>query len=84
MFLGATQNPAKVYTFLLHSGALTEATTATNILDAAGGTSAIVVDNDSTAGQSSSLYFGMLATSTTICGTTAADCAVKLTQSGLL
>ena len=34
-------------------------------------------------GQASSLYFGTLATSTTQCGTTAAYCAVKLTQSGL-
>jgi hypothetical protein len=41
----------------------------------------MAVDNDSTSGQASSIYFGMLATSTTVCGTTAAYCAVKLTQS---
>ena len=43
----------------------------------------MIVDNDSTAGQASSIYFGTLATSTTICGTTAAYCAVKLTQAAL-
>jgi hypothetical protein len=54
-----------------------------NTADVAGGTSAMVVDNDSTAGQASSIYFGTLATSTTICGTTSAYCAVKLTQAAL-
>lgn len=49
----------------------------------AGGTSDMALDNDSTSGQASSLYFGTLATSTTICGTTAAYCAVKLSQAGL-
>jgi len=43
----------------------------------------MIVDNDSTAGQASSIYFGTLATSTTICGTNAAYCAVKLTQAEL-
>jgi hypothetical protein len=56
---------------------------ATNTTDAAGGTSGMVVDNDSTGGQASSIYFGTLATSTTICGSTAAYCAVKLTQAAL-
>jgi hypothetical protein len=55
----------------------------TNTTDAVGGTSDMIVDNDSTAGQASSIYFGTLATSTTVCGNTAAFCAVKLTQSGL-
>ena len=41
------------------------------------------MDNDSNNGQASSIYFGTQATSTTQCGTTAAYCAVKLTQSGL-
>jgi hypothetical protein len=50
---------------------------------AASATSGIIVDNDSTSGQASSLYFGTQATSTTQCGTTAAFCAVKLTQTGL-
>ncbi|MGC1976609.1 MAG: hypothetical protein WA671_07840, partial [Candidatus Sulfotelmatobacter sp.] len=56
---------------------------ATNTTDVAGGTSGIIVDNDSTDGQASSIYFGTLATSTTICGTPATYCAVKLTQAAL-
>ena len=83
MFLGVIQNPAEVYTFLLPAGAVSGTPTATNTADVAGGTSAIVVDNDSTAGQASSLYFGTLAKSTTICGATAAYCAIKLTQAAL-
>jgi hypothetical protein len=54
-----------------------------NTTDAVGGTSGMVVDNDSTAAQASSLYFGTLATSTTVCGTAASYCAVKLTQASL-
>jgi hypothetical protein len=89
MFVGVVQNPAALYSFLLPSGILTGGLdgapiiAATNTADIAGGTSAIVVDNDSTDAQASSLYFGTLAESTTICGTTAAYCAVKLTQSAL-
>lgn len=41
----------------------------------------MIIDNDSSAGQASSLYFGTLATSATECETTAAYCAVKLMQS---
>jgi hypothetical protein len=89
MFVSAAQNPAELYSFLLPSGVLSGGLDGapiiaeTNTADIAGGTSAIVVDNDSTAGQASSIYFGTLATSTTICGTTAAYCAVKLTQAAL-
>jgi len=43
----------------------------------------MIVDNDSTSGQASSIYFGTLATSTTICGAAAAFCAIKLTQGAL-
>ena len=43
----------------------------------------MAVDNVSTSGQAASIYFGTLATSTSVCGTTAAYCAVKLTQSAL-
>ncbi len=43
----------------------------------------MIVDNNSADAQASSIYFGTLATSTTICGTTSAFCAVKLTQSAL-
>jgi hypothetical protein len=83
MFFGVAENPSAVHSFLSPAGAVSGADTATNTTDAVGGTSAIIVDDDSTAGQASSLYFGTLATSTTVCGTTAAYCAVKLTQAGL-
>ncbi len=59
-------------------------------LNLAGSTSGIVVDNDSTAGQASSIYFSLGTNSTGAgpglpsCNTTAGvGCAVKLTQSGL-
>lgn len=88
LFVGVNENPSAVYTFLLPSSLLVASgdvptSVATNTADAVGGTSAIMVDNDSTASQASSIYFGTLATSTTVCGTTAAYCAVKLTQAGL-
>ena len=88
LFVGANQNPSAVYTLLLPSSLLVgldaaPPTVASNTADAVGGTSDIIVDNDSTAGQASSLYFGTLATSNTVCGNTAAYCAVKLTQSAL-
>jgi hypothetical protein len=47
-------------------------------------TSGMVVDNDSSEGQASSIYFATandLYTPT--CGSTASNCAVKLTQAGL-
>jgi len=88
LFVGVNENPSAVYSLLLPSSLLVASGTlpniaATNITDATGGTSGMIVDNDSTAGQASSIYFGTLATSTTVCGNTAAFCAVKLTQSGL-
>jgi len=89
MFMGVEQNPAELYSFLVPGGVLVAGldnpptTNATNTTDVAGGTSAIIVDNDSTDAQASSLYFGTLATSTTICGTTAAYCAIKVTQAAL-
>jgi hypothetical protein len=51
--------------------------------DATGGTSGIVIDNVSSESQASSIYFATLTTSTSVCGSTSAYCAVKLTQSGL-
>jgi len=51
-----------------------------------GGSSAIVIDNVSAAGQASSIYFSILANSNAAhrCGvTTGVGCAVKATQSGL-
>jgi hypothetical protein len=89
MFMGVEQNPTELYSFLVPAAVLVPgldnppAPLATNTTDVAGGTSAIIVDNESTSGQASSLYFGTLATSTTICGTTAAYCAVKVTQAAL-
>ena len=89
MFMGVNQNPAELYSFLVPAGVLVPGLdnpptpAATNTADVAGGTSGIIVDNDSTAGQASSVYFGTLATSTTICGSSAAYCAVKLTQAAL-
>jgi hypothetical protein len=88
LFVGVNENPNAVYTLLLPSSLLVAQgdppnIAATNTTDVAGGTSAMIVDNDSTAGQASSIYFGTLATSTTICGTAAAYCAVKLTQAAL-
>lgn len=95
LFFGVEQNPTELYSLLLPSGVLVPNPTnpmpstyaptiqAFNTADVAGGTSAIIVDNDSTAGQASSLYFGTLATSTTICGATAAYCAIKVTQAAL-
>ncbi len=84
MFVGVEQNSPGVYSFLMPGGVVanTQAVPA-NTADAAGGTSGMVVDNNGTGGQESSLYYGTLATSTTICGAAAAYCAIKLTQSGL-
>jgi hypothetical protein len=51
-----------------------------------GGTSGIVIDNVSTAGQASSIYFSILANSNVLhpCGgTSGVGCTVKATQSGL-
>jgi hypothetical protein len=51
-----------------------------------GGSSAIVIDNVSPAGQASSIYFSILSNSNAVhpCGvTTGVGCAVKATQSGL-
>ncbi len=55
-------------------------------LPESGGSSAIVIDNVSAAGQASSIYFSILRNSTAAhrCGaTTGVGCAVKATQSGL-
>jgi hypothetical protein len=88
MFVGVNENPSALYTLLLPNSLLVAQgnppnTVATNTTDVAGGTSGMIVDDDSTAGQASSIYFGTLAASTTICGTSAAYCAVKLTQAAL-
>ena len=88
LFVGVNANPTEVYAFALPNPleiaqGVAPTAAATNTADVAGGTSGIIVDNDSIDGQASSVYFGTLATSTTICGSTAAFCAVKLTQAAL-
>ena len=83
MFVGVEQNSPGLYSFLLPSGVVNNTITQTNTGDVSGGTSGIIVDNDSNAGQASSLYYGTLATSATICGATAAYCAIKVTQGAL-
>jgi len=82
LFFGLTT--PELYTWTLPMTGSTSGPTVTASPAPAGGTSAIIVDNDSSSGQAASLYFGTLATSTSQCGSTAAYCAVKLTQSGLL
>ena len=82
VFFGTTQPSAWTFTLPMTSATQTQA--ATNTGSVTGGTSGMIVDNDSSSGQASSIYFGTQATSTTQCGSTAAYCAVKLTQSGLL
>ncbi|MGA9542997.1 MAG: hypothetical protein WBQ85_05490 [Candidatus Sulfotelmatobacter sp.] len=88
LFVGVNASPTELYTIALPNPleiglGVAPAALATNTADVAGGTSGIIVDDDSTDAQASSIYFGTLATSTTICGTTAAYCAVKLTQAAL-
>jgi hypothetical protein len=51
MFMGVNQNPSAVYNFLLSVGAVSGADTAKNTVDAVGGTSAIIVDNETMTGQ---------------------------------
>ena len=84
LFYGTNIPEAFTFTLPMPSGNGSASSTATNTTSVTGGTSGMVIDNDSSDGQASSLYFGTLATSTSQCGTTAAYCAVKLTQAGLL
>ena len=81
LFFGTTQ--PSVWAFSLPLSSNSQTALASNTASVTDGTSGIIVDNDSSDGQASSIYFGTQATSTTQCGTTAAYCAVKLTQSGL-
>jgi hypothetical protein len=88
MFMGVNENASELYSFTMPGGVLIPGVNsapiiaANNTASVSGGTSGIVVDNDGTAGQEASVYYGTLATSTGICGTTV-YCAVKLTQNGL-
>jgi hypothetical protein len=74
----------ELYGFTLGSGTATKISSSPVAYpDATGGTSGIVIDNVSTEDQASSIYFTTLGQSTTVCGTTSAYCAVKLTQAAL-
>ena len=88
IFFGSGQPAIYTFTLPMVVNQNPQSTNTTSVTGAGGNgaasaTSGIIVDNDSTSGQASSLYFGTQATSTTQCGTTAAFCAVKLTQTGL-
>jgi hypothetical protein len=83
MFFSVNYTAPEAYTFTFPLASATQAATATNTTSVTGGTSGMAVDNDSSSGQASSVYFGTLATSTTLCGTATNYCAVKLTQSAL-
>jgi hypothetical protein len=80
-----------VYAVTVTNGTLTvPPATGTGAVNASGGTSGIIVDNDSTSVGAASIYFTWLGNGTTATtyecnGATADDsvCAVKLTQSGL-
>ena len=78
LFASTSLPEAFMFTLPLTSG---EAASADNTASVSGGTSSMIVDNDSSSGQASSIYFGTLTTSSE-CGTTV-YCAVKLTQSAL-
>jgi len=81
LFLGTSASA--VYTFSLPLTSATQTAAATNNTSIVGPISRIIVDNDSSDGQASSIYFGNTNRSSSICGATSAYCAVKLTQSGL-
>lgn len=62
----------------------TQAFSAQNTTNLSGGTSGIIVDNDSSDGQAASIYFGNLTSISNQCSTGIPTfCAVKLTQSAL-
>jgi hypothetical protein len=61
LFFGTNQPEAYTITLPISTGTTGITTTATNTTSVAGGTSGIIVDNDSSSGQAASLYFGTLA-----------------------
>lgn len=76
LFFSSAQS--EMFAFNLPLTSSTQAPVATNTTSVGIGTSSIVVDNDSSDGQASSIYFG-----TGLSSTCANTCAVKLTQAGL-
>jgi hypothetical protein len=73
---------AEIFAYNLPLLSTTQAPTATNTTSAGNGTGGFTIDNDSSDGQASSIYFGMVNSDQDICGR-AYYCAVKLTQVGL-
>jgi hypothetical protein len=81
---GLSGSFGRLYGFTLSGTAATEISgSPVTYPTATGGTSGIVIDNVSSDTQASSIYFTTLATSTSLCGSSSAYCAVKLTQAGL-
>lgn len=73
-----------VWTFTTGMVSSTQAFSAQNTTNLSGGTSGIIVDNDSSDGQAASIYFGNLTSISNQCSTGIPTfCAVKLTQSAL-
>ncbi len=86
VFFGTTQPAVFTFTLPMPTTTSNQAPVYTNTTSVAGGTSGIIVDNNSTSGQASSIYFGTQAASSGQCGGTTSNptfCAVKLTQTGL-
>ena len=86
VFFGTTQPAVFAFTLPMPTTTGNQAPVYTNTTSVAGGTSGIIVDNNSTSGQASSIYFGTQAASSSQCGGTTSNptfCAVKLTQTGL-
>ncbi len=82
LFFGTSQ--PEVYTFDLPLTGASQTAAATNTTSVSGGASGIIVDNDSSDGQASSIYFSTLDEALSICSEfELAFCAVKLTQAGL-
>ena len=84
LFFGVNYTTPEAYTFTLPLTGAAQAPSATNALSSVfGGTSGMIVDNDTTDGQAASIYFGTQSNAAgTPCGA-GNFCAVKLTQSAL-
>jgi hypothetical protein len=81
LFVGSPVNFGEVFSFNLPLASATQTASATNTSSVFGDTGGIIVDNDSSDGQASSIYF-LTQGSAVTCGA-ASVCAVKLTQAGL-
>ncbi len=88
--LSGTGDFADLYGFTISTGGVGTAISGSPISypssatsGAPAGISAIIIDNLATQAQASSIYFTTETESTTVCGSTSAYCAVKLTQSAL-